>query len=121
MAKSDEGKKMDMPAGSKSGILPYAPISHGPLNAFAGNLFPHHVLKLPAVLHTWTPLLLFVAFVFTQVLSPEAPKRPGTTISRSINGPHDNLLPSIPQPTQASPGHSSDLGPLKLVVRLGVK
>ncbi|PQQ08217.1 hypothetical protein Pyn_40687 [Prunus yedoensis var. nudiflora] len=52
MAKSDEGKKMGMPAGSKSGILPSVPISLGPSNAFAGNLFPHHVLKLPAALHT---------------------------------------------------------------------
>ncbi|PQQ16367.1 hypothetical protein Pyn_23394 [Prunus yedoensis var. nudiflora] len=59
---------MGMPAGSKSGILPCVPISLGPSNAFAGNLFPHHMLKLPAALYTWTPLLLFIAFVFTQVL-----------------------------------------------------
>ncbi|PQM36007.1 hypothetical protein Pyn_21854 [Prunus yedoensis var. nudiflora] len=68
MAKFDAGKKMVMPTGSKSGILHCVPISLGLSNAFAGSLFPYHVLKLPAALHTWTPPLLFIAFVFTQVL-----------------------------------------------------
>ncbi|CAL2225782.1 unnamed protein product [Prunus armeniaca] len=44
-------------------------------------------------------------YAYEMGLSPEAPKQPGTSISRPINGPHDNLLPSIPQLTQASLGH----------------
>ena len=54
-------------------------------------------------------------------LSFGAPKQPKTSISWLINGPHESLLPSIPQPTQASPGHLRGLGPLKLVAWLGVK
>ncbi|KAH0976263.1 hypothetical protein GBA52_025982 [Prunus armeniaca] len=54
-------------------------------------------------------------------LSFGAPKQPKTSISWLINRPHESLLPSIPQPTQASPGHLHGLGPLKLVAWLGAK
>ncbi|KAI5322537.1 hypothetical protein L3X38_031609 [Prunus dulcis] len=64
----------------------------------------------------------FSLFVLTHIFGPKKwasvpglPSNPGTSISRPINGPHVNLLPSIPQPTQASLGILRGLGPLKLV------
>ncbi|CAL9012960.1 unnamed protein product, partial [Prunus brigantina] len=142
MAKSDEGKKMGAPAGLRDSIFPCVPIPLGFLNACTWNLFSQQPLTceslaffvafcfsqvLKALDSFYSnveaiglfPLLCLPTFEPKKMgLSPEAPKRPETSISRPINGPHDNSLPSIPQPTQASPGHLS-LGPLKLVVRLG--
>ncbi|CAL9009946.1 unnamed protein product, partial [Prunus brigantina] len=138
-------RKMGAPAGLRDSIFPCVPIPLGSLNACTWNLFSQQPLTceslaffvafcfsqvLKALDSFYSnveavglfPLLCLPTFEPKKMgLSPEAPKRPETSISRPINGPHGNSLPSIPQPTQASSGHLSGLGPLKLAVRLSVK
>ncbi|CAL8125678.1 unnamed protein product [Prunus armeniaca] len=111
MARSGEGKQMDIHAGSKGAFPLGSLLANIPwfFGFFCLKLVPSYVLEPPSSSAYVDILASFVAFVFQLGaedfvgLSPEASKQPGTSISWLINGPHDNLLPSIPQPTQVSP------------------